>query len=217
MLAAGTGGAWLLQTRKEQEVSRLIAIGRDLRASGRASAEVDAAALFKRAVVRDPARGDAWGWLSVTLVGDGATGNQLAQEAAERALALDPHDPNARVTIAVLRRDLDDWVRYENDLLSILKDAPDCAPALGCLTLFLQSVGRCKDSLVANERAIAIEPFSPQHQARRAMTHWIFGRIAEADKVADRSIQLSQSNRVERTIDYLCLYRSGPGRACTAR
>lgn len=192
----GVGGAgWLWRKRTERlEVAELVERGRALRASGVEGAAQQAEVLFTRAVVRDPGNAAAWGWLSVCKVGDGAVGDEQARLAAQRALALDPREPNARSTIAILRRDLDDWIRYEDQLLAIVRDAPDCAPAFEQLTLFLQSVGRCRDSLASNERAIAIEPFSPQHQFRRAMKLWIFGRVGEADKVADRLLQLRPRN-----------------------
>ncbi|WP_195908345.1 winged helix-turn-helix domain-containing protein [Novosphingobium sp. Gsoil 351] len=190
VIAAGTGAAMLLHRRDEEHVTRLIERGRLMRAMGLPGSQAGAKQLFLRAASQDPGRAEAWGWLSVVELVDGSTANARAQDAAQRALALDPKEANARSTIALLRRDLDDWVSYENDLLGIVKDDPGCAPAHEYLTLFLQSVGRCRDSLASNERAVSLEPFSPKHQSRRAMKHWIFGRIGEADKVADRLLQL---------------------------
>ena len=113
-----------------------------------------------------------------------------AREAAHRALALDPKEPNARTLLAFQRRDLDAWTQWEDALLGVLADAPDCAAALSHLTLFYQGMGRCSDSWLTNERAISIEPFNPGHQSRRALKHWIFGRVGDADKVADHALQL---------------------------
>ncbi|HUQ12843.1 MAG TPA: hypothetical protein VM055_01025 [Novosphingobium sp.] len=129
------------------------------------------------------------GWLATVADDEGA-----AREAALRAVALDPREPNARAVLAVQRRDLDDWARYEDTLLGIVADSPDAALALGHLTLFYQSMGRCRDSWRCNERANRIEPFNPSHQARRALKHWIFGRLNEADQVADRALQIWPRN-----------------------
>jgi hypothetical protein len=85
-------------------------------------------------------------------------------------------------------------MQWEDTLLGVLDDAPGNAMALTHLTLFYQGMGRCRDSWVTNERAIVAEPFNPIHQGRRALKHWIFGRIGEADKVLDRSLQLWPGN-----------------------
>ena len=195
-VAAVAGAGFLAARRSDAQVSALIERGKKLRASGMPGSRGMAKALFRKATEIDPTRAEAWGWIAVTNGNSDEESNadDEARLAAERAIALDPREPNARAALTFLRRDLDDWISYENGLLAILRDAPDCAPALGYLTLFLQSVGRCRDSLASNERAIALEPFSPQHQARRALKHWIFGRIADADKVADRLLQLSPRN-----------------------
>lgn len=187
-LLAG-GGAAIVYRRREAEIDRLIERGRTLQASGRHTGQQQATALFRQAIDRDPDRADAWGWLAI--VTDNA---DAAREAAEQALRLDPREPNARTVLALQRRDLDDWTRWEDDLLAVLRDAPDNGAALSHLTLFYQGMGRCRDSLKTNERAIQVEPFNPGHHARRALKHWIFGNLAEADKVAAQALGLWPGN-----------------------
>ena len=185
-VAALAGGGVALRSRQNQaEVSALIDRGRTLQATGGRTENRQAERLFTEALERDPTRADAWGWLAVVLQDDGR-----AREAAHRAIQIDPREPNARTVLAYQRRDLDSWTRWEDTLLAVLADAPDCAPALAHLTLFYQGMGRCRDSWSANERAIRIEPFAPSHHGRRALKHWIFGRVGDADKVADQGLQL---------------------------
>lgn len=186
LLAAG--GAAILYRSRRAEVDDLVERGRQLQAAG-AEGDRRAEALFREAIARDPGRADAWGWLAVVL-----HDQQAAREAALRAVALDAREPNARAVLAYQRRDLDAWTRWEDTLLEVLADAPENALALSQLTLFYQGVGRCRDSWETNERAIRSEPFGPSHHARRAMKHWIFGRIGEADKVADQSLELWPRN-----------------------
>ena len=181
----GGGGAAVVLERRTSEIDDLIERGRLLRGADLARNDQNAEALFRQATARDPDRADAWGWLASVLDNEAA-----AREAAQRALGLDPREPNARVVLAHQRRDLDSWTEWEDALLGVLADAPDNGSALTHLTMFYQGMGRCKDSWSANERAIRVEPFNPAHQHRRALKHWIFGRIGEADRVADQSIRL---------------------------
>src|SRR3546814_15063590 len=46
------------------------------------------------------------------------------------------------------------------------------------------------DSWALNERAIRVEPFNSEHHHKRALKHWIFGRISDADMVADQALRL---------------------------
>lgn len=183
-LLAG-GSAALVYRRREAEIDALIERGRALQGTDNFTDDRRAEALFRQAIGRAPNRADAWGWLA-SVVDD----QDKAREAAGHALSLDPREPNARVVLAYQRRDLDAWTQWEDALLSVLHDAPDNGRALTQLTMFYQGMGRCKDSWETNERAIRVEPFNPAHQHRRALKHWIFGRIGEADKVADQALRL---------------------------
>lgn len=188
LVAASAAG--IVYSQRNAEIDALVERGRNLRASGRNGGDKRAAALFREAIRRDPDRADAWGWLAVVSQGD------AAREAAEHAIRLDPREPNARTVLAFQRLDLEGWTRWEDELLAVLRDAPDNGPALGHLTLFYQGMGRCRDSLSTNERAIAAEPFYPPHHARRALKHWIFGNVAEADRVARQALRLWPRNPV---------------------
>lgn len=182
---AAAGGAVFLSRCRQNTIDALIERGRVLQADGNEQSKAKAAHLFRQAIDRDPERADAWGWLANI-----ATDDETARGTATHALKLDRREPNARAVLALLRRDLDDWTRYEDELRSIVKDAPDCAAGWDQLTFFLQGMGRCRESRACNEQAIRIEPFNPSHHARRALKHWIFGRLDLADQVADSALQL---------------------------
>ncbi|WFL77656.1 winged helix-turn-helix domain-containing protein [Altererythrobacter arenosus] len=175
--------------REKAAVDQLIERGKILQGSGAPDGRERAFALFSAAVERAPKRAEAWGWLSTV-----APNYQHSRSAALRALDLDPKEPNARVVLAWQKLDLEDWTVWEDSLLEVLDDAPENALALGFITLFYQGMGRCKLSLQMNERSLAAEPFNPGFHMRRALKHWIFGRLAEADKVADKSMHLWPRN-----------------------
>jgi tetratricopeptide (TPR) repeat protein len=183
-LVAG-GGAAIIYRQRRAGIDDLIERGRVLQSSGNLKDEKRAEPLFRQAIASDPGRADAWGWLAVVL-----DDQKAAREAAQHAVSLDPREPNARAVLAAQRWDLDAWTQWEDALQGVLADAPDNATALTHLTLFYQGMGRCKDSWLTNEQAARVEPFNVTHQHRRALKHWIFGRVGAADKVADQALRL---------------------------
>ena len=184
VVAAGGVALWRERSASARTAA-LIERGRTLQGSGLPGGEARAERAFRAALALDPDNSRAWGWLAVVLKDEDAK-----RETATRALALDPREANARAVLALQRRDLDSWAQWEDALLAVLADDPRCALALNHLTFFYQGMGRCRDSLALNERAIAIEPFNPGPQHRRAIKHWIFGNVGEADKVADQAVRL---------------------------
>ncbi len=179
------GGAAIVYRQRDAEVDALIERGRVLQGSGGPEDQQRAEALYRLAIGRDPGRADAWGRLASVL-----DDQAVAREAAMRAVSIDPRDPNARAVLAFQQRDLDAWTQWEDTLLGVLSDDPNNSLALSQLTFFYQGMGRCRDSWITNERAIRLEPFNPAHQHRRAIKHWIFDRVGEADKVADQALHL---------------------------
>ncbi|PKB25904.1 DNA-binding winged helix-turn-helix (wHTH) protein [Novosphingobium kunmingense] len=208
---AGLGSAFWLESRRDA-VDDLVEQGKLLRANGFPKDREKARDLFRQAIARDPGRADAWGWLAVTQ-----TNLTAEREAAQRALTLDPREPNARTVLALQRRDLDGWNRLEDVLLDILSDAPGNAEALAILTIFYQGLGRCRESLHLNERAIAVEPFEPSHQARRALKHWIFGNPVEAMRVIDHARGLWPHNSATWNARMVITAFSGRGDAALAQ
>jgi tetratricopeptide (TPR) repeat protein len=181
---AGIGAGFTLWNKKD-DLDELIDQAVLLQASGSPEATQRSAEMFKSAIARDPRRADAWGWLSQVL-GD----HEKAREAALRAIEIDPGEPNARIFLIAERWSLDSWTEWESEMLGVLEDAPENPKALTHLTLFYQGLGLCQQSWNTNERAIRIEPRNPTHVHRLALKHWIFGRIGEADKVADQALSI---------------------------
>ena len=184
VVAVGTAALWRERSASAR-VATLIERGRALQGSGLPDGDARAERAFREAIALQPDNARAWGWLAVVLDDEAAK-----RETASHALTLDPREANARAVLALQRRDLDSWAQWEDALLAVLEDDPRCALALNHLTFFYQGMGRCRDSLALNERAIAIEPFNPGPQHRRAIKHWIFGNVGEADKVADQAMRL---------------------------
>lgn len=183
-LSAG-GVAYTLIRSRRTELDDLIDRGRELLASSDPADANRAATLFNSVIQADPDRADAWGWLARAL-----SDESKARDAARRALAVDPKETNARAVLIVQRRDIDEWVEWEDSLLRVLEDDPHNTLALEYLAMFYQTVGRCKDNWKYGELSYRLEPFSSDNLHRRALRHWIFGKLAQADKIADQALRL---------------------------
>ncbi len=153
---------------------------------------------FQEAVTLRPDDAEAWGLLAqarfriadTVAQSDVSAAVQASEQAARRALALDPREPNALTVLVLLQRTLDDWFTTDRKLRDILAIAPDNLSTLSSLVEITQSAGYVQESWDFNERAVAIDPMRPVVQQRRALKHWIMGRPIEADKVIVRAFEL---------------------------
>lgn len=197
--AAGALGLWAVtRPREDPRAAGLIERARQLRLDGLRSSDEQAAGLLREAVAIEPDNAAAWGQLAVVYSrildvvpsGQATPTVRAIEQAAARALALDPREPNGLLAQASLRYSLDDWVTTERKWLEIAAMDPSNTAAIISLTYFLQSVGRNRDSWTWNERHVALEPMSPGPQWRRAFKHWILGRPREAIQLLDRALEL---------------------------
>jgi DNA-binding winged helix-turn-helix (wHTH) protein/Flp pilus assembly protein TadD len=155
-------------------------------------------ALLRQAVSAKPDDAALWGQLAVALrasvefagPGETAAAVQACEAAAERALALDPKQPDARLALIMLRTSYGDWLEVERKLRAILADAPQHTETLAALGFLLMSVGRIAEAQVANGQAAAREPLSPLYQYRMMYHLWSLNRLGEADRIIDRAIEL---------------------------
>lgn len=197
---AGLAGAalWYRDDANDARAQQLIEEGRRAYLLHEEASEIEARRLFAQATRIAPGRADGWGWLAAaTLVlippvpdhSDPAI-YDAARRAAQRALAIDPREPNARTVMITLQEGLRDWQVYEGEMQAILAASPGAIPACEYLTAFLQGLGHCRASWDVNEQGIAHEPFAPIFQQRRGLKCWIFGRTGESDRVFDRAMRL---------------------------
>lgn len=141
---------------------------------------------------------------------------QAGERAARTALALDPREPNALLAMVSLQRGMIGRAASENELRRILAIAPDNTLVIRNLAQLLHGAGRVRDSYALRERAIAIEPLSPDYRARQAMSLWALGRLTAADQVSDRTMQLWPSHRLVRLARLMIFAFTGRIRAATA-
>ena len=122
--------------------------------------------------------------------GQAGTGQTMIADAAasaREALSLDPKEPSALLAVYDLEGSTLDWFQRDQRLRSIIALGPKHVPAINQLVALLQSAGLNREFWDWNERAIRIEPQSPELLCRRALKLWIARRTDEADKVIDQA------------------------------
>jgi DNA-binding winged helix-turn-helix (wHTH) protein/TolB-like protein/Flp pilus assembly protein TadD len=129
------------------------------------SNQLQARAELERAVARDPRFASAWGWLARVYAWQYNTGalrdaatKASAQRAAERAMALNPSSPEARlgaVQVFVIDRDFESALRELNIALSGAPNSPELWRMVGFVE---QRKGNWPESLSAYLRAFDLDP-----------------------------------------------------------
>jgi len=152
----------------------------------------EAERLFKQAVARDPKFAKAWAGiaLSETLRPDwfgvpNAEALPLAQDAAERALALDPLLPEAYAALGNAASDdgrLDSaWAHFDRAVAL----APSYATAWQWYGFHLAASGQPERGVKVGQRAIALDPKSPIVRQDHAGALWNAGHPEESMKICD--------------------------------
>lgn len=199
-LAIAGAGAWWWTSRPRQADPRAQALVD--RADGFLRSDLyysndKVADLLRKAVAIDPDNAKAWGLLAYALAAgsddDGATQSvdraTAINDAIRHAQAIDPNESNALLSQFIAQHSLRDWMPADENLRRVLRVDPRNTYAMVRLVALLQAAGLNHESLVWNERQIAIDPLSPGPQFRRALKYWISGQVSEADITADQVMQ----------------------------
>lgn len=178
---------------------------------------------FRQATSIEPGNSAAWGLLAYALSSTGDKPAELtgqaaiaAEQAARRALAIDPDEPYALLALTNAQNSMLDWVAREDEYRRILRLDPENTLAMRALGALLHGVGRCREALAVAERAVAIEPLAPEHQLRKAIRLWIIGRTADADRVIDRALNLWPTHRLVRLFRLMIYAYTGRAKAALA-
>lgn len=181
-----------------------------------------ATGLFRRLTELHPDQPDTWGALAIAYAigaGGGSPRNEAAmrmraEQAAARALQLNPANPYARLSRAMLDAATDSWLRDERLCRSILTTRPDIEFAWGMLSGVLLSVGRCREAADTFVQFWGKGLPDPSRAYTRAVALWAADRLDEADKAMEEAMALFPTHfAVWFTRFYLLLYT---GRAADA-
>jgi DNA-binding winged helix-turn-helix (wHTH) protein/tetratricopeptide (TPR) repeat protein len=179
---------------------------------------------FEQAIALEPRNAQAWGLLAFSRTGANGDGAQTvtgkmaleAERAARTALSITPNEPNALLTMTMLQTEIIDRLEREDRYRRVLAIDPENVFAMRGLGQLLHGVGRCRESLAVVERALAIEPLVPNLQFGKAMELWVLGRVADADRVINRAMQLWPSHRLVRLARLMIYAFTGRAHAALA-
>lgn len=198
LTAAGTVAWWNRGGRDEASGFDFIDQGRRALHNGFPDSGEVAARYLQRAVTQGPRDAEAWGLLAFayrdiaeSAAPDAVTSAiQASEDAARRALDLDPKQGTALAALATLKPYFGDYAAGEDRLMEVLAIDPGNFLAIIHLVPLLQGVGRVRLSADWNERAGRIDPNSPVPQYRRALKLWGTGKLGAADQAIERAMQL---------------------------
>ncbi len=187
-----------VRSRKFSEAEALVARGDLARRDDLPNASEQGIGFYREALKLVPDDANIWGKLALAQVAVAEYAGSFTQARAvadasgaiRGALALDPQQPEALVADAILAPHFGDWWRIEQKLRHILSFAPDNAAARENLSLVLMEVGRVAEAAAILDRLAEAEPLAPAYAYRHVYQLWARGRLAEADRVADQSLQL---------------------------
>jgi DNA-binding winged helix-turn-helix (wHTH) protein/tetratricopeptide (TPR) repeat protein len=189
-----TGGAlWWSRARVDPRFEALIDKAED--ALRHEDADEKTAQLLQQAIAIRPDSARAWGLLALVksaLAQGGDPKDALravndAEKTAQRALSLDPKEPNALLAMFELQGASLEWITRDQRLRQIIAIDPTNVIATMELTLLTAAAGLLDESWNWNERALALEPLSVDFLGKRALKLWIAGRVSDADKVIDQA------------------------------
>jgi eukaryotic-like serine/threonine-protein kinase len=155
---------------------------------------------YERAVALDTNFYQAWSAVARSqafINGSGPTveGVERARVAAERALALAPERPEARLAMAAYMRDLKlDYPGAHDQYVAGLKTDPNNADLLTGLATLERSLGKFDDQLEHAKQAQRIDPRSVATARRVATAYSDLRRYREALDAWDRTLALAPDN-----------------------
>jgi len=232
---AGAGGVWWLgRTRSDPRFDALMEVGSESDRNVDFDIPKSLQALEQAVQIR-PDNAKAWGLLafvrsmSVDIIVSGgkpvpkpaspaekSLAIARAEDTARRAFALQSKEPHALLAMYELQGGTLDWFTRDRRLREIVALDPRNIFALLELVSLMQSVGMNRESWDLNERALAVEPLSPDLLCRRALKHWIAGRVADADTVIDEVRDRWPTYPFAWWVQFLVLALTGRAKAASA-
>lgn len=195
--AAGGGFAWW-RTRISPRARVLHEKALEALRQGQAEPTAQAIGFLREALAEQPDYAAAWGTLALayqksltfTEPPRQAGVSALAQAAAKRALELDPDEPAAAATAALMTPGYRNWAQAEARYLRALDLHPGEPSVEIGYSKLMMSVGRLRASLGAAERGLAGDPYSPYHHYSLGLSLWSLGRVEEAERAARKALSL---------------------------
>ena len=149
--------------------------------------------LLEVATDRAPHFAEAWGRLAAARAwlrfyqpfAERAASDELVMHAAERAVALDPQNPDALMAQLFLTSP---FGRFVDDVAIVerLRRAPGLGGGLIFVGWYLRNIGRVQDSLEETERAYRLDALNPMSANLVGLARMAAGRVADAVPVFEQ-------------------------------
>lgn len=157
-----------------------------------------AAKYFERATQVDPNYALAWvglsrarNWQAVTGLIPAERGHQLAREAVERALALNPNSAEAHVEMARLKRQVDfDWAGADASVQRAMALEPGDPEILDFAAADAAILGRLDEALQLARRALDLDPLNARSWGQLGEIEFQDGKLDEAEADLKKALAL---------------------------
>jgi TolB-like protein/DNA-binding winged helix-turn-helix (wHTH) protein/tetratricopeptide (TPR) repeat protein len=158
-----------------------------------------AATYFERATNLDPSWAPAWVGLSrarywqanIGLVPT-QEGQQLARDAVERALTLDPNLPEANVQMGRIKRQVDfDFAGADSSIQRAVALEPGIPENIGQAAFMAQLFGRFDEALTLDRQALELDPLNAESWERLAENRFFAGQLDEAVADSRKALELN--------------------------
>lgn len=192
-------GSWLLGADPmDARVADLVERSDQAIRNGLPDSDAQGVGFLEEAAALQPGNARVWGRLALArfIVAEHAppaeAGDAVAatQDAARRALALDPRQVDARSALALLPPYYGDWLAAENRMKAVLALDPRHLPTRDARSFMYVAVGRAREGSSDRLLTAAQEPLHVGQQFKLIYSHWILGDIGAADRAADRALHL---------------------------
>jgi serine/threonine-protein kinase len=117
---------------------------------------------------------------------------EQAKQAVGLALALDPSLSEAHTSLGLIRayRELD-WKAAEKEFQRAIELNPGSAGAHDWYGWFLTSVGRFDDAIASADRAVSLDPLSPELVSDLALPHILKGDYARGEELLRKALEFA--------------------------
>lgn len=197
LAAAGGAAIWQPGKSKEDPAAQLIAESDAVARAGKQESTAQALALLRRAVAVSPNNAQAWGALALAVARSEhpslahTTSPTLdVERAAQRALRLDPANADAKAALAIAVPYYGDWLAAERRFDAVLAQHPRHLATIDAKAFLMAATGRPRESSEMRLRLLSGEPFDVRLHYRQIYAYWMLDRIAEADQVSSRAMEM---------------------------
>lgn len=207
VIAAIAGGAGVIGLATfsvrgggESPADELVRKGQDAMLQTSREQLLQALAYFRGATELDPNAATAWGGLALASQLAVLSGTERPRSAvwvkslAEKALALDPANPDAKVALLLTQAWIGRWSAFDREITGLLARLPDHPFLISSRINFLRAVGRNREALALARQLVRLAPLAPGYRADLGAALRASDQLVEAQNVYDDAVRLWPQN-----------------------